>query len=56
MIAPVSTRNHNISLPVDQLLVGDEVIVILDDDPAIRESLHIYFSEQGLSLLCPENS
>ena len=56
MIAPVPGPRHNISLSDDQLLVADEVIVILDDDPAIRESLHIYFSEQGLSVLSIEKA
>jgi signal transduction histidine kinase/DNA-binding response OmpR family regulator len=56
MISPVSGLRHNISLSNDQLLVADEVLVILDDDPAIRESLHIYFSEQGLSVVSIEKA
>lgn len=56
MISPVSGLRHNISLSNDQLLVDDEVIVILDDDAAIRESLDIYFSEQGLSVVSIEKA
>ncbi|MBC8317342.1 MAG: response regulator [Desulfobulbaceae bacterium] len=56
MIPPVSGLSHNIPISSDQLLVGDEVIVILDDDPAIRESLHTYFSEQGLSVVSIEKA
>ena len=56
MISSVSGLRHNISLSNEQFLVADEVIVILDDDPAIRESLHIYFSEQGLSVISIEKA
>jgi len=56
MISPVSGLRHNISFSTDQLLAADEVIVILDDDPAIRESLHIYFSEQGLAAVAIEKA
>jgi len=40
----------DISLASDRLLAGEEVIVIVDDDPAIREPLKYYLHNQGLAV------
>lgn len=47
MIAPVTGLRHHISLVPEQLLAPDEIMVIVDDDDAIREPLNIYFTEHG---------
>ncbi|MBU0728849.1 MAG: response regulator [Proteobacteria bacterium] len=44
----ISGFRKHISLSNDQLLQKDEIIVIVDDDPGIREPLRLYLEEQGL--------
>jgi signal transduction histidine kinase/DNA-binding response OmpR family regulator len=51
MIEPLPGFRRDISLAPDQLLAGDEVVAIVDDDPAISEPLRLYFEEQGLAAL-----
>jgi signal transduction histidine kinase/DNA-binding response OmpR family regulator len=51
MIEPLIGFRRDISLAPDQLLTGDEVVAIVDDDPAISEPLRLYFEEQGLAAL-----
>jgi len=47
-IAGHLSRN-NISLSPDQLLTGDEIIVVVEDDPIFREPLKIFLEDNGLS-------
>ena len=42
---------HHISLAPDKLLAQDEVIVIVDDDAAIREPLRIFLESNGLAVV-----
>ncbi len=49
MLESVSSLNH-VSLALDKLLVGDEVIAIVDDDDAIRKPLRIFFESKGLAV------
>jgi signal transduction histidine kinase/DNA-binding response OmpR family regulator len=51
MNEPLAGFGREIPFPRDQLLTGEEVIVVIDDDPAIREPLRQYFEEQGLAAL-----
>ncbi len=48
MPAPTTGLRPYISLTADQLLTEDEIIVIVDDEEAIRESLELYFDQQKL--------
>ena len=41
--------SRNISLSPDQLLTGDEIIVVVEDDPILREPLKIFLEDNGLS-------
>lgn len=50
MVEPVSGLHHHISLSLSQLLIGDEIIAIVDDDQAIRTPLKEYFEGQGLAV------
>lgn len=47
---PVSGLHHHISLSLSQLLLGDEIIAIVDDEPAIRMPLKEYFEGHGLAV------
>lgn len=40
--------HQHISLPIEQLLIDGEVILIVDDDKDIREILKMFFEEHGL--------
>lgn len=51
MVEPVSGLHQHISLSLGQLLLGGEVIAIVDDDAAIREPLRMYFEEHGLAVV-----
>ena len=42
---------HHISLAPDKLLAQDEVIVIVDDDAAIREPLRVFLESNNLAVL-----
>ena len=46
---------HNISLTPDKLLAQDEVIVIVDDDVAIRELLRVFFESNDLAVVEAES-
>ena len=46
---------HHISLAPDEILAGDEVIVIVDDDATIREPLRVFFEAHGLAVVEAEN-
>lgn len=48
MVEAVSGLHQHVSLSLKQLLQHDEIVAIVDDDPAIREPLRIYFEEHGL--------
>lgn len=50
MIAPDSGLRPYISLEASQLLNGDEVIVIVEDEIAIREPLKLYFEQNHFSV------
>ncbi len=41
---------YHASLSPDLLLTNGEIVVIVDDDPAIREPLKMYLSDQGLAV------
>jgi len=45
-IAPLGLRN-NIDFAPERLLAPGEVLIIVDDDPALRESLKLFLTEQG---------
>ena len=47
---------HHISLTSDKLLAADEVIVIVDDDAAIREPLRVFLETQKLTVVEAENA
>lgn len=47
---------HNDTSVQVELLRGDEVILIVDDDPFTREPVRIFFEETGLSVIEAENS
>jgi len=46
---------HHISLTPDKLLARDEVIVIVDDDAAIREPLRVFLESHDLAVIEAEN-
>ena len=46
---------HHISLTPDKLLARDEVIVIVDDDPSIREPLRVFLESHNLAVAEAEN-
>lgn len=46
----VSGFQHISSSPGD-LLINDEVIAIVDDDPMIREPIRLYFEDHGLAVI-----
>jgi signal transduction histidine kinase/DNA-binding response OmpR family regulator len=50
MIAPNTGLRPYISLAPEHLLHGDEVIVIVDDEIAIREPLKLYFEQNGFAV------
>lgn len=50
MVEAVSGLHQHISLSLGQLLHGDEVIAIVDDDPGIREPLKEYFLGHSLAV------
>jgi CheY-like chemotaxis protein len=50
MLEPIPGLNH-ISLTPDKLLAQDEVIVIVDDDPFIREPLRIFLESHDLAVV-----
>ena len=54
MLEPVPGLHH-ISLSPDKLLAQDEVIVIVDDDPAIREPLRILLESNDLAVVAAES-
>ena len=54
MLEPVPGLHH-ISLSPDKLLAQDEVIVIVDDDPAIREPLRIFLESNDLAVVAAES-
>ncbi len=49
MIQPV--ENSGTDLPLSELLRGDEVIALVDDDPMIREPLAEFLQESGLAVV-----
>lgn len=44
-----TSLHQHISLPTERLLSGSEKIVIVDDDPMIRQILLAFFAQQGLT-------
>lgn len=50
MVEPVAGLHHHISLSLGQLLENDEIIVVVDDDAAIREPLRLYFEAHRLAV------
>ncbi|MFZ5760623.1 MAG: response regulator [Thermodesulfobacteriota bacterium] len=51
MRGPNSGLRPFITVSADQLLYGNEVIAIVDDEIAIREPLKIYFEQQGFPVV-----
>ncbi len=52
MASPTLSRvPQQVSLNLDQLLHGEEVVAIVDDDDAIRQPLRQYFDNQGLAVV-----
>lgn len=51
MLEKISGLSQNATLPIDSLLIDDEVIVVVDDDQTIREPVKEYFKGQGLVVL-----
>lgn len=51
VMASMSGLHQHISLSLAQLLLGGEVIALVDDDAAIRESLRACFEEYGLAVV-----
>ena len=49
-------RNFHHDLPFSELLRDDEVIVLVDDDPMIREPLSEFMQESGLAVLEAESA
>ncbi len=47
MIAPLTGLRPHISLNPEQILAPDEILIIVDDDDAIREPLAIYFADRS---------
>ncbi len=56
MVESVSGFRKHVSLSTDQLLFPGEKIIIVDDDPAIREPLKIFLEEHGLAVQEAANS
>lgn len=52
----VSGLHQHVSLANHLLLTGNETIVVVDDDPAIREPLLAYFETQGFSVCGANNA
>ena len=50
MVESVAGPHHHISPSLSQLLENDEIVVVVDDDPAIREPLRSYFEENRLAV------
>ncbi|HSR35617.1 MAG TPA: response regulator [Desulfurivibrionaceae bacterium] len=50
MVESVAGLHHHISLSLSQLLENDEIIVVVDDDAAIREPLRCYLEEHRLAV------
>ena len=50
MIASMAQMREHVSLASNVLLAEDEIIIVVDDDPAIREPLATYFREQNLNV------
>ncbi len=51
MNVTASGFKHFAAIHQENLLVNDEVVAVVDDDYAIRESLCYYFQEQGLAVV-----
>ena len=55
MSATTTGLRPYISLTADQLLTDDEILVIVDDEEAIRESLQLYFEQQNFPVKTATN-
>ncbi len=55
MVEPVAGLHHHISLSLGQLLQDGEIIIVVDDDAAIREPLKSYFEEHHLAVAESDN-
>ncbi len=54
MMLPVRTSHQD--LPISELLRPGEVVVLVDDDPMIRESLTEFLHESGLPVLAADSA
>ena len=55
MDVTASGFQQNFSISPDNLMVNDEVIVLVDDDPMIREPIRLYFEEFGFPVVEAES-
>jgi len=55
MVEPVAGLHHHISLSLSQLLAHGEIIVVVDDDAAIREPLRLCFEAHHLAVVECDN-
>ncbi len=51
MVTAVSGFQRHVSLSMNLLLAHDEVVIIVDDDAAVREPLCLFLQEQGLAVI-----
>ncbi len=56
MVESVAGLRQHISLSPDKLLFGDESILIVDDDPLLRNPLRIYLEDQELKVEEPDSA
>ncbi|MDH3392665.1 MAG: response regulator [Desulfobulbaceae bacterium] len=56
MVASLARFREHVSLDSNSLLAEGEVIVVVDDDPAIREPLATYLREQNFAVDVAENA
>ncbi len=56
MLEDISGLHKHASIPTNQLLIDDEIILIVDDDAGISEPLKTYFEMEGLAVAVTESA